>query len=100
MQEHPFPLRWFPELLWLSPEPTPPSSASFPDEEGKAPEARVTHKHIAREVLARCFLGRALPRALDASHSQAHFRKPHGWFWKLNQHRKWLLYHPSLHGLA
>lgn len=85
MQEHPFPLRWFPEWFWLSPEPTPPSSASFPNEERKVPEASVSHKHIAREVLAHCFLGRALPGALEVCHSKGHFRKPHRCFWKLNQ---------------
>lgn len=86
MQEHPFPLRWFPEGFWLSPQPTPPSSASFPNEEGRDPEARVSHKHIAWEVLAHCFLGRALPGVLeDAGYSKAHFRNPHGWFWTLNR---------------
>lgn len=58
----------------------------LPNEEGRDPEARVSHEHIAREVLVHRFLGRALPRVLEAaSHSKAHFRKPHGWFWTLNQ---------------
>lgn len=87
MQKRPFPLRWFPERFWLSPAsfPTPPSSASFPNEEGKVSEARVSHKHTTREALAHCFLGRALPGALEAGHSKAHFRKPHGWFRKPSQ---------------
>lgn len=31
----------------------------LPNEEGRDPEARVSHEHIAREVLAHRFLGRA-----------------------------------------